>query len=97
MSQHLLRTCCLPDKPLRQWITDLQSTAGVDERIEQERARERYLSALKPMRSVLQWDIWLAEYDQAATEAEIYQVAELSQLNVITKDFLAAVNKVAPI
>ena len=49
------------------------------------------------MRSVLQWDIWLAEYDQAATEAEIYQVAELSQLNMITKDFLAAVNKVAPI
>ena len=49
------------------------------------------------MRSVLQWDIWLAEYDQAATEAEIYQVAELSQLNIITKDFLAAVNKVAPI
>ncbi|KAF2791770.1 hypothetical protein K505DRAFT_308848 [Melanomma pulvis-pyrius CBS 109.77] len=49
------------------------------------------------MRSASQWDTWLAEYDQAATEAETYRVAELSQLNVITKDFLAAVNKVAPI
>lgn len=97
VSPHLLRTCCLPDKPLRQWITDLQLTVGVDEQIEQERARDRYLSALKPMRSVSQWDTWLAEYDQAATEAETYRVAELSQLNVITKDFLAAVNKVAPI
>ena len=97
VSPHLLRTCCLPDNPLRKWIADLQLTVGVDEQIEQERARDRYLSALKPMRSASQWDIWLAEYDQAATEAETYRVAELSQLNVITKDFLAAVNKVAPI
>lgn len=97
MSPHLLRTCCLPDKPLRQWIADLQLTVGVDEQIEQDRARNRYLAALKPMRSTGQWDTWLAEYDQAATEAETYRVAELSQLNAITSDFLAAVNKVAPI
>ena len=49
------------------------------------------------MRSPLEWDIWLAEYDQAATEAETYRVAELSQLDVVTKDFLAAFDKVAPI
>ena len=97
VSPYLLRTCCLPDNSLRQWITDLQLTVGVDEQIEQERARERYLASLKPMRSVLHWDTWLAEYDEAATEATKYRVAELSQLNVITKDFLAAVNKVAPI
>ncbi|PVH91567.1 hypothetical protein DM02DRAFT_606418 [Periconia macrospinosa] len=97
VSPHLLRTCCLPEKSLRQWIADLKLTVGVDEQIEQERARDRYLASLRPMRSASQWDIWLAEYDQAATEAETYRVAELSQLNVITKDFLAAVNKVAPI
>lgn len=97
VSPHLLRTCCLPEKSLRQWIADLKLTVGVDEQIEQERARDRYLASLRPMRSASQWDTWLAEYDQAATEAETYRVAELSQLNVITKDFLAAVNKVAPI
>lgn len=97
VSPHLLRTCCLPENSLRQWIADLKLTVGVDERIEQERARDRYLASLRPMRSASQWDTWLAEYDQAATEAETYRVAELSQLNVITKDFLAAVNKVAPI
>ncbi|KAF9728657.1 gag protein [Paraphaeosphaeria minitans] len=97
VSPHLLRTCCLPEKSLRQWIADLKLTVGVDEQIEQERARDRYLAALRPMRSASQWDTWLAEYDQAATEAETYRVAELSQLNVITKDFLAAGNKVAPI
>ncbi|KAF1922659.1 uncharacterized protein M421DRAFT_426669, partial [Didymella exigua CBS 183.55] len=96
VSPHLLRTCCLPEKPLRQWITDLQLTVGVDEQIKQEQAQDRYLSALKPMRSTSQWDTWLAEYDQAATEAETYKVTELSQLNVITKDFLTAVNRVAP-
>jgi hypothetical protein len=97
VSPHLLRTCCLPEQPLKQWITNLKLTVGIDEQIEQERARDRYLAALKPMRSASNWDTWLAEYDQAATEAETYRVAELSQLNVITKDFLTAVNKVAPI
>jgi hypothetical protein len=97
VSPHLLRTCCLPDLPLRQWITNLKSTVGVDEQIEQERARDRYHASLKPTRSATNWDTWLAEYDQAATEAETYRVAELTQINAITKDFLAAVNKVAPI
>ena len=97
VSPHLLRTCCLPDLPIRQWITNLKLTVGVDERIEQERARDRYQASLKPMRSAANWDTWLAEYDQAATEAETYQVAELTQINSITKDFLVAVNKVAPI
>ena len=97
VSPHLLRTCCLPELPLHQWITNLKLTVGVDEQIEQERARERYLASLKPMRNASNWDIWLAEYDQAATEAETYRVAEVTQINVITKDFLAAVNKVAPI
>jgi len=97
VSPHLLRTCCLPDNSIRQWITDLQLTVGFGEQIEQEQARERYLASLKPMRSALHWDTWLAEYDQAATDAETYRVAELSQLNVITKDFLVAVKEVAPI
>lgn len=97
VSPHLLRTCCLPELPIRQWITNLKLTIGVDERIEQERARDRYQASLRPMRSATNWDTWLAEYDQAATEAETYRVAELTQINSITKDFLAAVNKVAPI
>ncbi|KAK7177532.1 hypothetical protein PSPO01_16420, partial [Paraphaeosphaeria sporulosa] len=71
----------------------LKLTVGVDEQFEQEHARDRYLAALKAMRSVNQWETWLAEYDQAATEAETYRVAEVTQLNAITKDFLAAVNK----
>ena len=97
VSPHLLRTCCLPELPIRQWITNLKLTVGVDERIEQERARDRYQASLRPMRSATNWDTWLAEYDQAATEAEIYKVAELTQINSVTKDFLVAVNKVAPI
>lgn len=97
VSPHLLRTCCRPEQTQRQWITNLKQTVGVDERIEQERTRDRYLASLRPMRSVSNWDTWLAEYDEAATDAEIHQVAELSQINATTKDFLAAVNKVAPI
>ena len=96
VSPYLLRTCCLPEQPLKQWIINLKLTAGIDEQIE-ERARDRYLAALKPMTTASNWDTWLVEYDQAATEAEIYRVAELSQLNVITRDFLTAVNQVAPI
>ncbi|KAK7184237.1 hypothetical protein PSPO01_09614 [Paraphaeosphaeria sporulosa] len=49
------------------------------------------------MRSVNQWETWLIEYNQAAIEAETYRVAKVTQLNAITKDFLVAVNKVAPV
>jgi hypothetical protein len=49
------------------------------------------------MRNPQQWDIWLAEYDEAAAEAETCQVAELLQINIVTKDFIDAVNKAAPI
>ena len=97
VSPHLQRTCCLPNNSVRQWIIDLQLNVGVDKQIEQERARERYLASLRPMKSTSQVDTWLTEYDQAATEAKKYQVAQLSQLNVITQDFLAAVNKAGPI
>lgn len=96
VTPHLLRTCCLPDQSLRQWLTNLKQTVGVDERLEQERARERYICSLKPMRSVSNWETWLAEYDQAATDAEAHQVVEVSQINAVTKDFLLAVNKIAP-
>ena len=96
VSPHLPRTCCLPDQPLRQWITNLKVTVGVDDRFEKERARDRYLTSLNPMRNASNWDTWLAEYDQAATEAEINNVPEITQIDVITKDFLTAVNKVAP-
>jgi hypothetical protein len=78
-------------------MADLQKTIGMSDQLEQEQARARYRAALKPMRSPQQWDTWLAEYDEAAAEAEAFQVAELLQINVITKDFIDAVNKVAPI
>ncbi|KAI1510922.1 gag-pre-integrs multi-domain protein [Pyrenophora tritici-repentis] len=97
VSPHLLRTCCLPDKTLREWIINLKLTVGVSDRTEKERARERYLASLKPMRTPNQWDTWLAEYDQAATEAEVYSVPEVSQLDAMSKDFLVAVQKTAPI
>ncbi|KAI1676615.1 gag-pre-integrs multi-domain protein [Pyrenophora tritici-repentis] len=97
VSPHLLRTCCLPDKTLREWIINLKLTVGVSDRTEKERTRERYLASLKPMRTPNQWDTWLAEYDQAATEAEVYSVPEVSQLDAMSKDFLVAVQKTAPI
>ncbi|KAI8942930.1 hypothetical protein NX059_000968 [Plenodomus lindquistii] len=95
VTPHLLRTCCLPDQSLRKWLISLEATIGIDEQLEQERARERYLQALKPMRTSAHWDSWLAEYDQAATEAEAYNVPEVLQINAVTKDFLTSVNKVA--
>lgn len=97
VSPHLLRTCCLPEKSVRQWITDLQKTIGMSDQLEQEQARTRYRASLRPMRSPHNWDTWLAEYDEAAAEAEAFRVADLLQINVITKDFIDAVNKVAPI
>jgi hypothetical protein len=97
VTPHLQRTCCLPDLSLRQWITNLKNTTGADDQLESERARARYHAALKPLMRLSGWDIWLAEYDQAATEAETYRVAEVSQITAITQDFQEAVQKAVPI
>jgi hypothetical protein len=49
------------------------------------------------MRSPQQWDMWLAEYDKASTEAETCQVSELLHINAVTNDFTDAVKNAAPI
>ncbi|KAE8873352.1 hypothetical protein P3342_004768 [Pyrenophora teres f. teres] len=97
VTPHLRQTCCLPGEPLRTWLTNLKYTVGLSDLQKMERARDRYLAALKPMRTPGQWDIWLAEYDQAATEAERNNVPETSLVTVITKDFIVSVHKIAPI
>ncbi|KAK1912631.1 hypothetical protein P3342_004567 [Pyrenophora teres f. teres] len=97
VTPHLRQTCCLPGEPLRTWLTNLKYTVGLSDLQEMEQARDRYLAALKPMRTPGQWDTWLAEYDQAATEAERNKVPETSLVDVITKDFIVSVHKIAPI
>ncbi|KAL6173189.1 hypothetical protein ACJQWK_00751 [Exserohilum turcicum] len=79
------------------WIKNLKLEAGIAPKFEQEQTRNRYQNALKPPRSVNVWDLWLTEYSQAATEAEMLNVPEVSQINIITADFTSAVNKIAPI
>ncbi|KAK1913000.1 hypothetical protein P3342_004936 [Pyrenophora teres f. teres] len=96
VTPHLRQTCCLPGEPLRTWLTNLKYTVGLSDLQEMEQARDRYLAALKPMRTPGQWDTWLAEYDQAATEAERNKVPETSLVDVITKDFIVSVHKIAP-
>ena len=97
VAPHLQRTCCLPSKPLKQWVKNLKLEAGIASKVEQEQARTRYHNALKPPRSVNVWDLWLTEYSQAASEAEMLTVPEVSQIDIIAADFTSAVNKIAPI
>ena len=96
MSPHLQETCCKTGKDLREWVKNLTDTVGVDARIEHERARDRYLESLKPMRNAANWELWLTDYDQAATQAEANGVAEVKDINSVTKDFVVAVWNVAP-
>jgi hypothetical protein len=93
---HLQRVCCLPDQSLHQWLTSLKLTAGTDDRIKKERSRNRYFTSLNPMRNANNWDLWLHEYDHATTEAEANHVSDVSDIDNITKDFVVAVNKIAP-
>jgi hypothetical protein len=95
VSSHLQLSCCAEEGTLRQWITALQDTAGVDIKEERARVRERYHAALKPMRNPQNWETWLSEYDQAATRAEALEVAEVMQTQAMVDDFLGSVSKVA--
>ena len=96
VSPNLMKSCCKPGDSLRAWISNLKQTVGIDAREERLRARQRFLAALKPMRNPGNWDTWLNEYDQAATNAESEGVAEVQVMQDIVQDFLDAVLKVAP-
>jgi hypothetical protein len=96
VSPHLMKNCCKPGQPIRTWLATLRDTVGIDAEEERERARDRYLAALKPMRQASSWDTWLTEYNHAATTAETEGVSEVQNLVDITRDFLRAILKVAP-
>jgi hypothetical protein len=96
VSPHLMKNCCKPGQPIRTWLATLKDTVGVDAEEERERARNRYLAALKPMRQASSWETWLAEYDHAATTAETEGVSEVQNIADVTQDFLRAIIKVAP-
>ncbi|PVH93318.1 hypothetical protein DM02DRAFT_696302 [Periconia macrospinosa] len=51
VTPHLQRTCCLPDTTLKEWVTKLKATVGVDAKLELQHANERYQAALKPPRT----------------------------------------------
>lgn len=95
VTPHLQLSCCVEDGTLREWVTALQNTVGIDLDEERARVRERYQLALRPMRSPSNWETWLNEYDQAATRAETLEVAEVMQTQALIDDFLGSVSKVA--
>ena len=96
VSTHLMKNCCEPGQSIRTWLNTLKDTVGIDAEEERERARDRYLTALKPMRQAGNWDTWLSEYDHAATTAETEGVAEVQNIHDIMRDFLRSIMKVAP-
>jgi hypothetical protein len=96
VSPHLMKNCCKPGQPIRTWLATLKDTVGVDAKEERERARDRYLAALKSMRQASSWETWLAEYNHAATTAETEGVSEVQNIADVTRDFLRAIIKVAP-
>lgn len=96
VSPHLQLSCCHTGNSVREWIKSLQETVGVDPEEERIRARERYLGALRPVRTPNNWEPWLMEYDQSATRAEALEVSEVQNTKDVIRDFLDAVTKVAP-
>lgn len=97
VSPHLHLSCYDSGKTVREWVSSLQETVGVDPQEERTRARERYHAALRLIRTPNNWETWLMEYDQAATRVETLEVGEVHNTEDVTIDFLGAVSKVAPI
>ncbi|KAG6052459.1 hypothetical protein E4U33_000528 [Claviceps sp. LM78 group G4] len=95
ITTRLRNTCCDPDYSLQKWLANLKISVGMKDEIELEQAHDRYKLALKPMRTPKHWEPWLAEYEEAAERADKLGVAEFTQFNLITKDFIAAVAKIS--
>jgi hypothetical protein len=81
---------------LRTWVTNLQAAVGVDLDDEIRRVRERYHDSLRPIRIPQNWELWLSEYDQAATRAEALKIGDVIQSKLVVDDFLRAISKIAP-
>jgi hypothetical protein len=96
VSSYLKDNCCLTTQTISQWYTNLQLEVGVNPVREQELARNRYRACLSKPITISKWDIWLTEYNQAVTEAEVLQVPEVINQHAVLKDFCSAVMKSAP-
>lgn len=96
VSQHLGYNCCKAGLSYREWIEDLAATVGIDKDDEAKRARDRYLEAKKPMRSLAQWEAWLSEMEHAITEGKALRIPECLDEKYIKEDFVKAVLKPAP-
>lgn len=97
VAAHLQRTCCPPSGSIKDWIKNLKAQVGITTENEREQARQRYHAAPKPPRSASNWDTWLAEYNQAVTEATALGVSDTTQFRPVAVDFVSAVNKIAPV
>lgn len=96
VTPYLQRTCCMPGKTLKEQIKQLKAKVGITPTFERELARKRYYDALKPPRTVNIQDTQLVEYDHTSTDAETLSVLEVLQFDAVAVDFIAAVNKIAP-
>ncbi|KAG6112256.1 hypothetical protein E4U31_003296 [Claviceps sp. LM219 group G6] len=88
VAKHLIRTCCRSGQDLKQWMESLGLNSGLDVFHEGEEARKRYHNALKPMRNINNWEIWMTEYERAAQDAEECGVNNMNDLQSVIKDFM---------
>ena len=95
VSPHLQVSCFEEHGTLRTWVTNLQAAVGVDLNDKIRRVRERYYDSLRPMRIPQNWELWLSEYDQAATRAEALKIGDVIQSKLVVDDFLRAISKIA--
>ncbi|KAF2867830.1 hypothetical protein BDV95DRAFT_501923 [Massariosphaeria phaeospora] len=96
VSPHLAYHSLTAGDPLRVWVANLAATAGVDNEEEERRARDRYQAAIKQMKNLSHWDVWLMEFDQAVTEGKALRIPDCLSERYIKDDFNRAVDKITP-
>lgn len=64
-------------------MANLRLNSGLDEFYEREKAGKRYHNAPKPMRNTNNWDVCLADYDLAATDATACGVNDMNDLQAV--------------
>jgi hypothetical protein len=93
VTSHIFATSCLPDQSFHQWIKNIADTVGIDLEEAQERARTEYKAILKqgPQKKGNNWNLWLEKYNKYATIAEKHNCVELTDLNLVRRDFVESV------
>ena len=96
MSGDYIRTSCPPQEELQTWYKNLKENVGVSNERLKAGVRDRYRKAIIPSKTTKGLDRWIAQWENAMSEAIAKKIGEISETSFWFDDFAMAVQEIMP-